>query len=132
MVRRPMEQKEKFVLAPASIPQEQFLASDSTITLYSGSAGAGKTFAIILNIVKFMLRKNSTIACFRRNSTQIRSGGGIWQEATMVFRRMFGDKVLIRNRDLEIYLPHLNSICKFSHLQYQSDVQNMLGSQYSV
>ena len=39
MVRRPMEQKEKFVLAPASIPQEQFLASDSTITLYSGSAG---------------------------------------------------------------------------------------------
>lgn len=93
---------------------------------------AGKTFAIILNIVKFMLRKNSTIACFRRNSTQIRSGGGIWQEATMIFRRMFGNKVQIRNRDLEIYLPELNSLCKFSHLQYQSDVQNMLGSQYSV
>ena len=30
---------DKFVLAPASIPQEQFLKSDSTITLYAGSAG---------------------------------------------------------------------------------------------
>jgi len=30
---------EKFTLAPASVPQEQFLKSESTITLYSGSAG---------------------------------------------------------------------------------------------
>lgn len=34
-----MAKEEQFVLAPASIPQEQFLESDSTITLYSGSAG---------------------------------------------------------------------------------------------
>lgn len=27
------------VVRPCSVPQEQFLASDSTITLYSGSAG---------------------------------------------------------------------------------------------
>ena len=31
--------EEQYVLAPASIPQEQFLASDSNITLYAGSAG---------------------------------------------------------------------------------------------
>ena len=30
---------ERFVLAPASIPQQQFLESNSTVTLYSGSAG---------------------------------------------------------------------------------------------
>jgi len=30
--------EEQFVLAPASVPQQQFLASNSTITLYSGSA----------------------------------------------------------------------------------------------
>jgi len=30
---------EQFTLAPASIPQEHFLSSESTITLYSGSAG---------------------------------------------------------------------------------------------
>lgn len=127
-----MSKDEQFTLAPASIPQVDFLASKSTVTLYSGSAGAGKTFAIILNMVKFALQKNSTIVLFRRNSTQIRSGGGIWQEATMVFKRLFGNKVIIRNRDLEIYLPDTNSVVKFAHLQHQSDVSSHLGAQYSV
>ena len=118
-------------LAPASIPQEQFLASTSTITLYSGSAGAGKTFAIILNMVKFAAMRNSTIIVFRRTSTQIKAGGSIWSEAVPIFRRLFPD-ARIRNRDLEIYIPSTNSSVKFSHLQYESDVLNHLGSQYSV
>lgn len=33
------KEEERFVLAPASIPQQRFLESNSTITLYSGSAG---------------------------------------------------------------------------------------------
>jgi hypothetical protein len=123
---------EKFVLAPASVPQQQFLASDSTITLYSGSAGAGKTFAIILNLVKFAIQDNSTIVVFRRTSTQLRQNGGIWQEASGIFKRLFGKQVVIRNRDLEIYLPKYNSTIKFSHLQYDSDVNSHLGAQYSV
>jgi len=123
---------ERFILAPASIPQQQFLESDSTITLYSGSAGAGKTFAIILNLVKFAVRQNSTQVVFRRTSTQLRQNGGIWQEATQIFTRMFGKEAVIRNRDLEIFLPKYNSTIKFSHLQYDSDVNSHLGAQYSV
>ena len=123
---------EKFILAPASIPQEQFLRSDSTVTLYSGSAGAGKTFAIILNLVKFAIEENSTQVVFRRTSTQLRQNGGIWQEATQIFTKMFGKEAVIRNRDLEIYLPRFNSTIKFSHLQYDSDVNSHLGAQYSV
>ena len=127
-----MKQDERFTLAPASIPQEQFLSSESTITLYSGSAGAGKTFAIILNLVKLILKKNSTIVVFRRTSTELRQGGGIWQETTSVFRKMFGKQVIIRDRTLEIILPATNSSIKLSHLQYSSDVQSHLGAQYSA
>lgn len=123
---------EKFVLAPASIPQEQFLRSESTVTLYHGSAGGGKTFAIIISLVKFAMRKNTTAVVFRRTSTQLRQNGGIWQEATAVFKRMFGKDVVIRNRDLEIYIPSTNATIKFSHLQHQSDINNHLGAQYSL
>ena len=119
------------VLAPASIPQEQFLSSDSTITCYSGSAGAGKTFALILNMVKFAAKPNSTIICFRRTSTQIRSPGSVWQEASVIFSQMFPD-AKIRSRDLEIYIPSTKSVVKFAHLQHLSDVNNHLGSQYSA
>jgi len=123
---------EQFTLAPASIPQEQFLQSTSTITCYSGSAGSGKTFAIILNLVKFALMENSTIVVFRRTSTQLRQNGGIWQESVQVFKKMFGKDVVVRNRDLEIFLPKTNSTIKYSHLQYDSDVNSHLGAQYSV
>jgi predicted phage terminase large subunit-like protein len=91
----------------------------------------GKTFAIILNMVKFAAMQNSTIVLFRKNSTQIKSGGGVWQEAVPIFTRMFPD-AKIRHRDLEIYIPSTNSYVKFSHLQHISDVYNHLGSQYSA
>ena len=123
---------DKFTLAPASTPQEQFLASDSIVTLYSGSMGAGKTFAIIINLVKFALMENTTAVVFRRTSTQLRQNGGIWQEATQVFKRMFGKDVVIRNRDLEIYIPSTNATIKFSHLQHISDIHSHLGAQYSL
>lgn len=122
---------ERFTLAPASIPQQHFLESESTITLYSGSAGAGKTFAIIISLVKYAMMENSTIVVFRRTSTQLRQNGGIWQEACNVFKQMFGKDVVLRSRDLEIYLPKTNSTIKFSHLQHMSDVSNHLGAQYS-
>jgi phage terminase large subunit len=121
-----------FTLAPASVPQEQFLETTSNITLYSGSAGAGKTFAIILMLVKYAMRQNTTAVVFRRTSTQIRQNGGIWQEATQVFKKMFGKGCIIKSRDLEIYIPATNATIKFSHLQHQSDISNHLGAQYSV
>ena len=125
------DSNEQFILAPASLPQEQLLASDSTITLYHGSAGGGKTYALILSMVKYAAMQNSTIICFRRTAPQIRSPGSVWQEASRIFKQMFPD-AKIRSRDLEIYIPSTNSIVKFAHLQYLSDVNNHLGSQYSV
>lgn len=78
------------------------------------------------------MRKNTTAVVFRRTSTQLRQNGGIWQEATAVFKRMFGKDVIIRSRDLEIYIPSTNATIKFSHLQHQSDINNHLGAQYSL
>lgn len=80
---------EQMILAPASVPQEQFLASTSTITLYAGAQGAGKTFAVVLNMVKFAAMKNSTIVCFRRTMGEMKDARGIWQEAVPIFRKMF-------------------------------------------
>lgn len=126
-----MQNEEQTILAPASIPQEQFLASDSTITLYNGSAGAGKTFAIVLNMVKFAAMQNSTIVCFRRTMGEMKAGGGIWQEAVPIFRKMFPD-CKVRSNELEIYIPSTNSFLKFQSLQHQSDVDKALGAQYSA
>ena len=78
------------------------------------------------------MEKNTTAICFRRTSTQLRQGGGLWKEASMVFRRIFGKDVIIRDREMEMYIPKTNSVIKFNHLQYESDVNNHLGAQYSL
>lgn len=126
-----LKKQERLILAPASIPQEQFLASDSTITLYNGSAGAGKSFAIILNMIKFAAKRNSTIIVFRRTAPEFRIPGGLWKEAPPLFRRMFPD-CRIKDRDMEISIPSTNSVVKFMSLQYISDVEKVLGSQLSA
>jgi predicted phage terminase large subunit-like protein len=123
---------QQIILGPGSLPQEQFLLSTSDITLYSGSAGAGKSFAIILNMLKFLLKKNSTIVCFRRTTTELRSAGGLWREASGVFRAFFGDRAVVKDRDMEVYVPSTNSMLKMSHLQYTSDVEKHLSAQYSA
>lgn len=126
-----MSYEAPMILAPASLPQEQFLESTSTITLYSGAVGAGKSFALILNMVKFAAQQNSTIVCFRRTSPELRSPGGIWQEAQGIFRKMFPN-CKIRDKEMEIRIPSTNSIVKFTPLQYASDVDKALGAQYSA
>lgn len=126
-----MTTEEPYVLAPASQPQVDFLKSDATITLYSGAMGAGKSFAIVLNMVKFAAMPNSTIVCFRRTQPELKAPGGIWQEAATIFRVMFPD-CKIRSRELEIFIPSTNSVLKFQSLQYQSDVDKALGAQYSA
>ena len=125
------KEEERYILAPASQPQVDFLKSDATITLYSGAMGAGKSFAIVLNMVKFAAKQNSTIVCFRRTQPELKAPGGIWQEAATIFKRMFPD-CKIRSRELEIYVPSTNSVLKFQSLQYQSDVDKALGAQYSA
>jgi len=126
-----LSNEEQVVLAPASVPQEQFLSSTSAITLYAGAMGAGKTFAIVLNMVKFAAMQNSTIVCFRRTMGEMKAGGGIWQEAVPIFRKMFPD-CKVRSNELEIYIPSTNSFLKFQSLQHQSDVDKALGAQYSA
>lgn len=126
-----MDNEEQTVLAPASLPQEQFLSSTSAITLYAGAMGAGKTFAIVLNMVKFAAMQNSTIVCFRRTMGEMKAGGGIWQEAVPIFKKMFPD-CKVRTNELEIYIPSTNSFLKFQSLQHQSDVDKALGAQYSA
>ena len=49
-----MEQQEREVIAPASIPQELFINSDADITIASGSAGSSKSYSILLRWFRYI------------------------------------------------------------------------------
>jgi len=117
------------LLAPASKPQEYLLNSTSTITLYSGSAGSGKTYALLLTALKFMQYPNATGCIFRRNSKMLVAPGSIWHEAVNMFSSIYPN-LRIRHRETEIVFPN-KAILKFSHMQHASNVLDHKGAQYS-
>jgi predicted phage terminase large subunit-like protein len=71
---------------PQPGPQEQFLGSSADIVLFGGAAGGGKSFAILMECLRHTPTNSEFSAViFRRNSTQVRNPGGLWDEAFKLF-----------------------------------------------
>ena len=58
-------------LRPQQGPQEQFLSSPADIAIYGGSAGGGKTYALLLEPLRHMDNPGFGVVIFRRDSGQI-------------------------------------------------------------
>lgn len=106
-------------------PQKHFLRSKAEIIIYGGAAGSGKTYALLLEMLRNCKVPGFTCAIFRENSPQIRSPGGLWQNSQMIFREFGGNA---RESTLEWLFPS-GSIYKFSYLDLESDVYKWQGSQ---
>lgn len=112
-----------------SVPQGYLLDSTSTVTLYSSSAGGGKTQAILLAALKFMQYPNAVGGIFRSDSKSIVCVGSIWHEAVSMYRGIYPD-LIVSQRNLEITFPN-GALLKFSHLQDYSDLLNHSTIEYS-
>lgn len=116
---------EDIIFEPQPGPQTQFLASEADIIIYGGSAGSGKTYAILLEALWGHDIKGFTCTIFRKNSTQIRSPGGLWANSHDVFRSFKG---VAREAPLEWSFPS-GAVVKFAHIDHENDVYAWQGSQ---
>jgi predicted phage terminase large subunit-like protein len=72
-------------LRPQSGPQEKFLQSDADICIYGGSAGSGKTFALLLEPLFDMGNGQFRAVIFRRTVPMIRQPGGLFDTSESVY-----------------------------------------------
>jgi hypothetical protein len=63
---------------------------DIDILVYGGSAGSGKTWALLLDVVRDIDSPNFTGTLFRRQSVQITNEGGLWDESQKLYRHVGG------------------------------------------
>lgn len=106
-------------------PQEMFLCSPADIVFYGGAAGGGKSFALLLEPLRHLGNPHFGGVIFRKNTTQIRNEGGLWDESMKLYTLFDGHP---RENFLEWIFPAGMSM-KFSHLQHDRTVYDWQGSQ---
>lgn len=114
-------------LAPQKGPQTAFLECGADIAFYGGAAGAGKTFAVLMEPIYHLHVEYFKSVTFRRNSTMVRNPGGLWDTSMQIYAnpRLAG---IPKETTLEWDFPAKSTV-KFAHLQYENDVLSWQGAQ---
>lgn len=115
-------------IIPQPGPQRKFLASDADIALFGGAAGSGKSWALMLEAMRYPSDKRFPYfdsVMFRRNTTDIRRPGGLWSESMKLFPYAGGMPI---SHNLTWRWPAGGSV-KLSHLEHEHTVLDWHGSQ---
>lgn len=72
-------------IRPQPGPQEQFLASTADFTLYAGSAGSGKTFALLADAFRWAGVRGWNGVVFRRQAVDLKGDGGLFAKARALY-----------------------------------------------
>lgn len=105
--------------------QTDFLSSSADIAIGGGSAGAGKTFALLMEPLRHSDNKHFGAVIFRRTSPQIRSVGGLWDTSQTIYPFA---KAEPKETNLEWQFKS-GATVKFSHLEYEKNILDWQGSQ---
>jgi hypothetical protein len=112
-------------LRPQPGPQEHFLSSSADIAIYGGSAGGGKTYALMMEPLYHKDVPGFGAVIFRKSYKEITNQGGMWDEAA----KLYAPQRAVPNRtDLYWQFPSGVKV-KFAHLQHEGEVFAWHGAQ---
>ncbi len=116
---------EKIHIGPQTGPQTVFLEPPADIAIYGGSAGGGKSYALLLESLRHFQNPRFGAVIFRRNSVQVRNEGGLWQESLTLYG---GLGARPREAQLE-WIFQSGMRVKFAHLENEKTVYDWQGAQ---
>lgn len=115
-------------IGPQPGPQTAFLSSPADIAIFGGSAGGGKSYALILDLLRHVHVSGYRGVMFRRTAPEITGSGGLWDTARSVWpltgARMRGGS------NLDATWPS-GAYVELRHLRYEHDKHAHQGRQYA-
>jgi len=113
---------------PQPGPQTQFAECSADIAVYGGSAGGGKSFALIYEAAKWIHLGTYRAILFRRTGPELTGGGGLWDESKPLYRALGGR--FREGAHLDVTFDS-GARVEFRHLQRERDVTSHSGRQYA-
>lgn len=118
----------KTIEIKAQPKQEAFLSNPADIVIFGGSAGGGKTWALLLEPLRHYRNADFGAVCFRRTYPEITNEGALWDESENIYP-LFGAKPV--RGDLYWQFPSGAKI-SFAHLQHEKNLNDYQGSQIAL
>ena len=101
------------------------LSSGADIVIGGGAAGAGKTFSLLLDPLRYTQNKDFGAVIFRRTTPQITNPGALWDESSRIYPFCGATS----NKSALSWTFQSGSKIKFSHLEHEKNVYDWQGSQ---
>ena len=120
------ENKESIVFKPNDGPQTDFLAAGEQDVLYGGAAGGGKSFAMLVDPLRFMHRSEHRALLLRRSMPELRE---LIDKSRELYTKAFpGAKF----REVEkVWKFPSGATLEFGYLDRDADVYRYQGQSYS-
>lgn len=112
-------------ITPQPGPQTEFLSCDADIVFYGGSAGGGKTFALLMEPLYDYDNPEFGAVIFRRTTKQVRNEGGLWDTAQSLYQ---GLGATFHHGDLVATFP-TGARVTFAHMEHEKNRFDWQGAQ---
>lgn len=112
-------------LNPQPGPQTKFLSSKADICFYGGEAGGGKSFGLLLEILRNVNNSRFDAVIFRRTIPEITNPGALFDTASDLYIPLKA----IANQAEHFFVFPSGMKVKMSHLQHEKDKYDWQGSQ---
>lgn len=105
--------------------QLEFHASKADIAIYGGSAGAGKSYSLLTEPLRYIHMPRFQAITFRRTYPQIISEGGLWEESEEIYPLVGAEP----NKGNHIWTFPSGATVRFAHMQHEKNVYDWDGAQ---
>lgn len=123
-----MAEAQAIRIEPQPGPQTIFASTPADIAIYGGSAGSGKSFALLMEPLRNLYNPLFKVVCFRRTGVQVRNAGGLWDDSFQLYYPL-GAKPREAIMEWEF---ESGMTMKFSHLENEKDIYSWQGAQIAL